>query len=50
MTRRKRYVQVGVGGRSEMYTQAILQMFPKEAELVGLCDNNRGRPARDRRR
>lgn len=40
---KKRYVQVGVGGRSEMYTQAILQTFRKEAELVGLCDNNRGR-------
>ncbi len=40
---KKRYVQVGIGGRSEMYTQAILQTFPKEAELVGLCDNNRGR-------
>jgi len=26
-----------------MYTQIILQTFPKEAELVGLCDNNRGR-------
>jgi len=26
-----------------MYTQAILQTFPKEAELVGLCDINRGR-------
>ncbi|MDP2991073.1 MAG: Gfo/Idh/MocA family oxidoreductase, partial [Kiritimatiellota bacterium] len=40
---KKRYVQVGIGGRSEMFTQAILQFFPKEAELVGLCDNNRGR-------
>lgn len=26
-----------------MYTQAILQTFSKEAELVGLCDNNHGR-------
>ncbi|MFA5042654.1 MAG: Gfo/Idh/MocA family oxidoreductase [Kiritimatiellia bacterium] len=40
---KKRYAQVGVGGRSEMYTQAIVQEFPKEAELVGICDNNRGR-------
>jgi len=40
---KRRYVQVGVGGRSEMYTQAILETFPKDAELVGLCDNNRGR-------
>ncbi|MFH1477143.1 MAG: Gfo/Idh/MocA family oxidoreductase [Verrucomicrobiota bacterium] len=40
---KKRYVQVGVGGRSEMYTQAILRKFAKEAELVGICDNNRGR-------
>lgn len=40
---KKRYVQVGVGARSVMYTQAILQTFSKEAELVGLCDNNPGR-------
>jgi len=40
---KKRYVQVGVGGRSEMFTKAILETFPKEAELLGLCDNNRGR-------
>lgn len=26
-----------------MYTKAILKSFPKEAELVGICDNNQGR-------
>ena len=40
---KKRYVQVGIGGRSVMYTEAILKHFPKEAELVGLCDVNAGR-------
>ena len=42
-TLKKRYVIVGVGGRSVMYSQAILESFPKEAELVGLCDVNQGR-------
>ncbi|MBI2441799.1 MAG: Gfo/Idh/MocA family oxidoreductase [Lentisphaerae bacterium] len=40
---KKRYAQVGLGSRSTIYTQAIVQTFPKRAELVGLCDNNRGR-------
>jgi predicted dehydrogenase len=41
--KRKRYVQVGLGGRSEMYTNALLNTMKDSSELVGLCDNNRGR-------
>lgn len=41
--KRKRYVQVGIGGRSEMYTYALTQTMKSSGELVGLCDNNRGR-------
>ena len=38
-----RYAQVGIGGRSLMYTQAIATTFKGEAELVGMCDANPGR-------
>ena len=41
--RRKRYVQVGLGGRSRLYTEAIVGKFAEECELVGLCDTNRTR-------
>ena len=40
---RKRYAQVGLGGRSDMYTQAILGPFKDKAEIVALCDPNQGR-------
>ena len=40
---RKRYVQVGLGGRSRMYTHAIVSKMDNVSELVGICDNNRGR-------
>ncbi len=40
---RKRYVQVGLGGRGEMYTQAITRTYADSCELVGLCDRNPGR-------
>ncbi len=40
---KKRYVLVGTGGRSLMYSSAIFERFPEEAELVGLCDTNPGR-------
>lgn len=38
-----RYAQVGLGGRSRMYTLAIVDGFRQHAELVGFCDVNRGR-------
>lgn len=40
---RKRYAQVGIGGRSEMFTQAITETYRDHCELVGLCDTNQGR-------
>lgn len=40
---RKRYVHVGLGGRSRMFTKAILEDFTSLAELVGICDINQGR-------
>ena len=38
-----RYVQVGLGSRSEMYSEAIVERFAATCELVGLCDSNAGR-------
>ena len=40
---RKRYAQVGLGGRSAMFTQAITKSYAESCELVGLCDSNPGR-------
>ena len=40
---RKRYAQVGLGGRSDMYTGAILGPYKDVAEIVALCDRNQGR-------
>ena len=41
--RKKRYAQVGLGGRSWMYTRAIAEQYGDSCQLVGLCDVNRGR-------
>ncbi len=40
---RKRYVLVGTGGRSRMFTKAITERYESNCELVGLCDRNPGR-------
>ncbi|MFO7695601.1 MAG: Gfo/Idh/MocA family oxidoreductase [Anaerolineae bacterium] len=40
---KKRYAQVGTGGRSMMYSKAMLEKYPGQCELVGLCDSNPGR-------
>ena len=40
---KKRYVQVGLGGRSWMYTRAIVDSHAESCDLVGLCDSNEGR-------
>ena len=40
---RKRYVHVGIGGRSRMYTEAVTQSFSEHAELLAVCDTNQGR-------
>ena len=47
MNRKKKYVQVGLGARSEMYSQALLKDYAGTCSLVGLCDSNIGR-LRDR--
>ena len=40
---KKRYAQVGIGGRSRMFYGAIVRDFRENAELVGFCDINQGR-------
>ena len=43
MPNRTRYAVVGLGGRSEIYTTAILKDYADRAELVGYCDTNQTR-------
>lgn len=43
MTWRKRFVQIGLGGRHDMFRDAVAGTFSDSAELVGLCDLNAGR-------
>ena len=38
-----RYAQVGLGDRSILFTWAITQGYPQNAELVAICDSNPGR-------
>ena len=40
---KKRYAQVGLGGRARMYYKAIAEDFSETSELVALCDINRTR-------
>ena len=40
---KKRYAHVGLGGRSKMFSEGIVNKFPEYCEYVGLCDNNEGR-------
>jgi len=40
---KKRYAQVGIGGRSRMYTDAMVGDFAEHCELVAFCDRNQGR-------
>ncbi|MBE7028154.1 MAG: Gfo/Idh/MocA family oxidoreductase, partial [Ruminococcaceae bacterium] len=40
---KKRYVQVGIGGRARMFYRAIANDFRETAELVAFCDINRTR-------
>jgi hypothetical protein len=42
---KKRYAQVGVGGRSMMYSRALVEQHTEQCEMVGLCDTNPGRLA-----
>jgi predicted dehydrogenase len=43
MSEKKRYVQVGLGGRHMMFRDAVIEQFSEQCELVGLCDANEGR-------
>jgi predicted dehydrogenase len=43
MMPKKRYAQVGLGGRSLLFSRAIVEQFAATCELVALCDNNEGR-------
>ncbi|MHB9134376.1 MAG: Gfo/Idh/MocA family protein [Armatimonadota bacterium] len=40
---KRRYVQVGFGGRGVMYYSALAQSYRETAEIVGICDRNAGR-------
>jgi len=42
---RKRYVQVGLGGRSRMYFYSILQTYADTSEMAAVCDVDEGRVA-----
>lgn len=43
MSELKKYVQVGLGGRSAMFRDCIINKHTDRARLVGLCDSNPGR-------
>ncbi len=43
MAEKKRYAQVGLGSRSEMYSIALVEVFCDAHQLVALCDSNPGR-------
>lgn len=42
---KKRYAQIGLGSRSQMYSEALTGAFKEKNELVALCDINQGRLA-----
>lgn len=42
-TRKKRYVQVGVGGRARFFYESLASTYRETSELTGFCDVNRGR-------
>jgi predicted dehydrogenase len=43
MAERKRYAQVGLGGRHRIFRNAVTGDFAGTCEMVALCDNNEGR-------
>jgi predicted dehydrogenase len=43
MSSKKRYAQVGLGGRSGMFRDAVFETFPEICEMVSFCDINPGR-------
>ena len=44
LTMKKAYVIIGLGNRSSLFLNGILE-YRAEADLVGLCDKNEGRLA-----
>jgi predicted dehydrogenase len=40
---RKRYAQVGLGGRSRMYYRSLIHQYADTSEMVAVCDINEGR-------
>ncbi len=40
---KRKYVQIGTGGRSDMFRKAICETYPKNNELLAVCDINEGR-------
>lgn len=43
MTRKKKYAQVGIGGRARFFYEAIARDFSDTSELVAFCDINQTR-------
>ena len=43
MERKKRYVQVGVGGRARFFYEAIVEKYSETSELAAFCDINKKR-------
>jgi len=43
MTQKRRYAQVGLGGRHSMFREAAVERFSETSEMVALCDSNEGR-------
>ena len=43
MADKQRFAQIGLGSRSEMYSQALVECLSDNHQLVGLCDANLGR-------
>ncbi len=43
MSKKKRYAQVGLGGRHLLWRNSVLDSHSEYCELVGLCDINEGR-------
>ncbi len=49
MSQRKRYAQVGLGGRHVMFRDGVVSSSKDVSEMVALCDSNPGRLALSRR-
>jgi predicted dehydrogenase len=43
MSKKRRFAQVGLGGRHMMFRNAVTDDFGDQCELVGICDSNEGR-------